>query len=148
MATKRLMTLFIAFMISGFAFGQNTNQRAQRTPEEIAKASSDRLTQRLQLNSEQQKEVYSLNLEQAKKAEERRELNRSRMEELRKEREAQQEKLKSILTPEQLKTLNDSRASARNNNRRSNDFRRGPNIVNKRSMNNNRDSIRTQQRKR
>lgn len=158
MATKRLTTLFIAFMISGFAFGQNvdqtTNQRVQRTPEEMAKASADRLTQRLQLNADQQKEVYALNLEQAKKAEERKELNKSRMEEMTKERDAQQEKLKSILTPEQLITFNDSRASARNNNRRTDNFRRGSNMANgrsrdgNRSMNNQRDSIRNEQQRR
>lgn len=143
-------------MISGFAFGQNANQRTsertQRTPEEMAKASADRLTQKLQLNANQQKEVYAITLEQAKKAEEKKELNKSRMEEMLKERNAQQEKLKSILTPEQLKAFNDSRASVRNNNRRNN-FR-GSNMVNRRSMNGNhsmnnkRDSIRNEQQRR
>lgn len=142
-------------MISGFAFGQNANQRTsertQRTPEEMAKASADRLTQKLQLNANQQKEVYAITLDQAKKAEERKELNKSRMEEMLKERNAQQEKLKSILTPEQLKTFNDS---VRNNNRRNNNFRRGSNMVNRRSMNGNhsmnnkRDSIRNEQQRR
>ncbi|TCK85434.1 hypothetical protein [Albibacterium bauzanense] len=158
MVTKRLMTLFIAFMISGFAFGQNvdqkTTERTQRTPEEMAKASTDRLSQRLQLSADQQKEVYALTLEQAKKAEERKELNRTRMEEMLKERDAQQEKLKSILTPEQLKTFDESRASARNNNRRTDRFRRGSNMANRRSMddnhsmNNKRDSIRNEQPRR
>jgi len=157
MATKRLMILFIAFMISGFAFGQNTdpktNQRIQRTPEEMAKASAERLTQKLQLSADQQKEVYALTLEQAKKSEERKELNKNRMEEMLKERNAQQEKLKSILTPEQLKTFNESKTSGRNNNKRRGDFKKGPNMANrrsmdgKRSMNNKRDSIRNQQQR-
>ena len=132
------MILFIAFMISGFAFGQNadqkTNQRTQRTPEEMAKASAERLTQKLQLSADQQKEVYALTLEQAKKAEERKELNKNRMGEMLKERNAQQEKLKSILTPEQLKTFNESKTSVRNNNKRRGNFKKGPNMANRRSM--------------
>jgi protein CpxP len=144
MATKRLMTLFIALVISGFAFGQNVerniNQRTQRTPEEIAKVSSERLSQKLQLSADQQKEIYALTLEQAKKAEERKEINQSRREEMLTERNAQQEKFKSILTPEQLKTFNDSRASVRNGNNRRGDFRKGPSKER-------RDSVRSHQHK-
>src|SRR5690606_35313140 len=114
---KKLATLFLAIMISGIAFGQDRQQRGQeRTPEQRAKLYTERLTKQLTLSDEQQKKVYDLTLEQSNKTKDRAprvrgEMNKEKIEKMRAEREAHQDKLKNILTPEQLKILNESRAS-------------------------------------
>jgi len=118
---KKLATLFLAFMISGFAFGQDRQQRGQqRTPEENAKFYTEKLTKELKLNAEQQEKIYDLTLERAIKAKDRGSMKRGdmsqdKMQEMRAERKAHQDKLESILTPEQLKTWNESRASVMKN---------------------------------
>lgn len=130
---KKLTTLFLALMVSGFAFGQDRQQRGQqRSPEENAKVYTERMTKELKLSSEQQEKVYNLTLERAVKAKDkstmRRDMNQDKMQEMRAERKAHQEKLESILTPEQLKTWNESRASvmkSRSNRNRSDETRRG-----------------------
>jgi len=118
---KKLATLFLAFMISGFAFGQDRQQRGQqKSPEESSKFYTERLTKELKLSAEQQKKVYDLTLERAIKAKDRGsikrgDMNQDKMQEMRTERKAHQEKLESILTPEQLKTWNESRATMMKN---------------------------------
>lgn len=114
---KKLATLFLALMIGGIAFGQERQRGQQRTPEENAKASTERLASQLKLTADQQKKVYDLSLERAKKAKdqapiERGKMDEAKMKEMREERKAYQDKLESILTPEQVKTLNESRATA------------------------------------
>jgi len=122
---KKLATLVLAFMISGFAFGQDGQQRrVQKTPEESAKLYTERLTKELNLSSEQQNKVYELTLERTKAPRERGKMNKGRMEEMRKERQEQQTKLESILTPEQVKIWNESRKASMNNRR--DQFKRKP----------------------
>jgi len=114
---KKLTFLFLAFLISGFAFGQDTQQRVQqRDPEQSAKLYTERLTKELDLSSEQQKRVYELTLDRSKKAKDRGfvkrgEMNKERAGELRAERKAHQDELESILTPEQVKKWNEKRAA-------------------------------------
>src|SRR5690606_39683558 len=91
---------------------------------------TERLTKELQLSSEQQKKVYDLTLERATKAKERGavqrgDMNQDRMQEMRAERKAHQDKLEGILTPEQLKTWNESRARVMKNR---SDRNRGENM--------------------
>lgn len=114
---KKLTFLFLAFFISGYAFGQDTKQKGHLgNPEQSAKLFTERLTEELSLSSEQQKQVYELTLERSKKAKDRGflkrgELNKDKVEEMRAERKVHQDKFESILTQEQLKKWNIKRAS-------------------------------------
>ncbi len=66
-------------------------ERGERpSAEEVAKMRTQRMTEKLNLNPEQQKQIAQLNLEQARKAEARQA-----------ERQSMQERMKKILTPEQ-----------------------------------------------
>ncbi|MGV3761775.1 hypothetical protein, partial [Parapedobacter sp.] len=62
--------VLIAFLLSGMAFSTFAQERVWRTPksaEEIAQMRTDRLTEQLSLSKDQQRAVYELSLENAKK---------------------------------------------------------------------------------
>jgi len=143
---KKLATLVMALIISGFAFGQDRQQRgSQKNPEESAKFYTEKLTKELNLSSEQQKQIYDLTLERSKKAKDRTpmqrgKVNKDNIEQLRAERKAHQDKLESILTAEQLKTWKAARESAMK--------KRGATMKRRSEMNTDADSLKMQKHKR
>lgn len=126
-----MITLLIS-AVAFTAFGQQ--RRTHRQPKstaEIAKMRTDRLTESLSLSDEQQKEVYSLNLERAEKMKAAREDRSARGTKMREEMKADRERLEKILTPEQREMLKqqaaDRRAkfNARREGKKDGKFRRG-----------------------
>lgn len=97
------MIMAAALLIAGAATAQD---RQQRSPEEMAKARTERLTTVLELSPEQAAKVEAMHLQQAKEAqaqraehEAKREAKRAAMEQKRAQHEAE---MKAILTPEQF----------------------------------------------
>ncbi len=91
--------IFMALVALGLgatttASAQQPENRQRPTDEQIAKYVTDRIAEDLCLNEAQAKEVYGLQLEQAKRASALREA-------MIKEREEMANKMKGILTPEQ-----------------------------------------------
>lgn len=100
------------------------HEGAVKSPEELAKIRTERLDKTLKFTDKQRKEVYALNLEQAKKQHEHKEIRSKEMEARRKEMKANQEKFKNILTPEQQKILADN-VKYKMENRREGRFNKG-----------------------
>ena len=131
-------TTLIALLVSGIVFSAAAQERSikpERSAEEIARQRTERMTEKLGLTEEQQKEVYALNLESAAKMKVEREERMAKMAELRKERgakmaelkaERQQEqaRLNELLTAEQQTILEQERAAQREKLKAMKDARR------------------------
>lgn len=114
----------ITLLISGMAFSAGAQERGARiskNAEEVAQMRTDRLTEQLALTEDQQKAVYALSLENAKKMQanhedrvtrsaEMRKARAAQMEERRTEMKASQERLNEILTDEQREVLKQQQA--------------------------------------
>lgn len=102
--------IIAAFLIAGVSsFAQNNNDRPQRgdfSPEKRV----ERLTTQLNLDAKQQEQVKQLYAEQAKNRQAQTGFSREQMME---ERKKMDEKLKTILTPEQLKKWEANQAEMR-----------------------------------
>jgi protein CpxP len=102
--------IIAAFLVVGVAsFAQNNNDRPQRgdfSPEKRI----ERLTTQLNLDAKQQEQVKQIYAEQAKNREAQKGFSREQMQE---ERKKSDEKLKAILTPEQLKKWEANQAEMR-----------------------------------
>lgn len=102
--------IIAAFLVVGVAsFAQNNNNRPQRgdfSPEKRV----ERLTTQLNLDAKQQEQVKELYAEQAKNRQAQTGFSREQMQE---ERKKTDEKLKTILTPEQLKKWEANQAEMR-----------------------------------
>ena len=102
--------IITAFLVVGVAsFAQNNNNRPQRgdfSPETRV----ERLTTQLNLDAKQQEQVKQLYAEQAKNRQAQTGFSREQMQE---ERKKTDEKLKTILTPEQLKKWEANQAEMR-----------------------------------
>lgn len=102
--------IIAAFLVVGVAsFAQNNNDRPQRgdfSPEKRV----ERLTTQLNLDAKQQEQVKELYAQQAKNREAQKGFSREQMQE---ERKKTDEKLKAILTPEQLKKWEANQAEMR-----------------------------------
>lgn len=102
--------IIAAFLVVGVAsFAQNNNNRPQRgdfSPEKRV----ERLTTQLNLDAKQQEQVKQLYAEQAKNRQAQTGFSREQMQE---ERKKTDEKLKTILTPEQLKKWEANQAEMR-----------------------------------
>lgn len=102
--------IIAAFLVVGVAsFAQNNNDRPQRgdfSPEKRV----ERLTTQLNLDAKQQEQVKALYAEQAKNREAQKGFSREQIQE---ERKKSDEKLKTILTPEQLKKWEANQAEMR-----------------------------------
>lgn len=102
--------IIAAFLVVGVAsFAQNNNDRPQRgdfSPEKRV----ERLTTQLNLDAKQQEQVKQIYAEQAKNREAQKGFSREQMQE---ERKKSDEKLKAILTPEQLKKWEANQAEMR-----------------------------------
>ncbi len=75
----------------------------QKTPEERATAHVEKLSEKLNLTEQQKKQVYNLKLQQIKE-------NKALHEQQKAQRQKAHEDFKKILTPEQLKKLEEFRA--------------------------------------
>lgn len=97
------------FVVGASSFAQNNNDRPQRgdfSPEKRV----ERLTTQLNLDAKQQEQVKQLYAEQAKNRQAQTGFSREQMME---ERKKTEEKLKTILTPEQLKKWEANQAEMR-----------------------------------
>lgn len=95
---KGLIAIMMAFA-SITAFAQRPDANA--TPEERAKTQTASLTESLKLSDDQQKQVYTLNLDRAKKMQEMRSSGNMDREKMRESMEAFNKDLAKVLTPEQ-----------------------------------------------
>lgn len=95
---KVLIALVLTFVgITAFAQRQGDS----RTPEERAQGQTKSLTESLKLTEDQQKQVYTLNLDRAKQMEELRKSQTQDREKMRTSMETYNVALTKILTPEQ-----------------------------------------------
>ncbi|MFA9188818.1 hypothetical protein AAGV33_10635 [Flavobacterium sp. FBOR7N2.3] len=104
---KLIIAALLVVGVSSFA--QNNSDRPQRgnfSPEKRV----ERLTTQLNLDAKQQEQVKELYAEQAKNREAQKGFSREQMQE---ERKKTDEKLKTILTPEQLKKWEANQAEMR-----------------------------------
>lgn len=80
------------------AFAQNSKRapkmKERPTAEQMAQRKTDRMVEKLNLNEDQSKQLYELNLQNIKEMQ-------AQHEQMRAARKAQAEKMKKILTPEQ-----------------------------------------------
>ena len=104
----------------GQASAQDGGQRParERNPEDMAKNQTQRLKEQLNLNAEQEKSVYDLNLSFAKRMAEAREAaaasgGRPPMDSMRSWNQAREASMKKILTPEQFEKLQAEREKMR-----------------------------------
>ena len=103
-----------AFVVMGItaSYAQKPN-RENLTPEQKAEKTATAMQQKLNLSAEQKSKVQQLELERIQKAEEWHKNDqgamKNKMEERRTYMKASKEKMDAILTPEQRKTLDDSR---------------------------------------
>ncbi len=110
-----------------FCFGAMAQQRGGGgTPEERAKRQTDRLTEQLSLNADQEKQVLALNLERVKKMDEARAAgDNGGRDAFRASQEEYSKKLAAILTPEQQEKFKKMQAEMRQRGGGSNDQRGG-----------------------
>lgn len=83
------------------AFAQDSKNKPMKerpTAEQMAQRKTERMTEKLNLNETQSKQLYEVNLQSVKQMQ-------AQAEQMRTNRKAQAEKLKSILTPEQFEQL-------------------------------------------
>jgi protein CpxP len=109
---KGIIAILLAFVTMG-AFAQR--QGPGGTPEERAKMQTASLTESLKLTKEQQKQVYTINLERATKMQEMRNLQNQDREAMKTAMQAYETELEKILTPEQLKKHQTDLAERRKN---------------------------------
>ena len=95
---KGLLAIFMAFT-SITAFAQR--EGANATPEDRAKTQTASLTESLKLSEDQQKQVYTMQLDRAKKMQEMRAAGDMDREKMRASTENFNKELAKVLTPEQ-----------------------------------------------
>lgn len=93
-----IYTLSLGLLFTANAQQEKKTERPERTPESMAQQMADRMAEKLELNEAQKKEVYDIQLEQAKDRMAKREGMKEEMEAA---RTAHQERIASVLTPEQ-----------------------------------------------
>lgn len=89
----------------------------KKSAEEIAQIRTDRMDKKLKFTDKQRKEIYSLQLDQAKKDKKNFADRRVAMEQMKKDRMTQREKLIQSLNPEQQKVYKESFAENRKQHR-------------------------------
>lgn len=91
------MTLCLLAGTSAFAQDSKRAPRTKERPtaEQMAQRKTDRMVEKLNLNEDQSKQLYELNLQEVKDMQ-------AQHEQMRAARKAQAEKMKKILTPEQF----------------------------------------------
>ncbi|AWW30907.1 DUF4890 domain-containing protein [Echinicola strongylocentroti] len=116
--------LFVIALMTFTVFAADAQQRKGRkemSPDKMAERITDKMTEELDLDEAQQKEVYELNLksseermEAREKAKEEQEANREQM---KADQEAQEKALQEILTPEQLEKWKEYQKESMDNRR-------------------------------
>lgn len=94
---------FLAITISSFA--QDKDTRVNKSPEERARISAERMKTSLNLSDEQYTKVYELNLQRAKDFESNKETKAKIREDRKKKGTEYKNSLKSILTDDQLRSM-------------------------------------------
>ncbi|REA62711.1 hypothetical protein DSL64_07245 [Dyadobacter luteus] len=101
------------------SYAQRPNDN--RTPEQRAEAQTKSLTESLKLNDDQQKQIYTLNLERVKQMTEMRESGTPDREKMRASMEAYNTAVNKVLTPEQQEVYKKEMEQRRSGERRRND---------------------------
>ncbi len=109
---KNALMILLAGLISFGAFAQDRKENRKRggekpTPEKRAEWQTNNMKEKVGLNDDQYKKLYAINLEEAKKNEKK---AVERRENFKKERAELNKKYASVLTPDQLKKLEESKA--------------------------------------
>lgn len=107
---KKLLMIAILFSLSLSAFAQRGQNREMSTPEQRAEKMTNRMGEQLDLNEEQKKEIYKINLQNAQKRQEEMEARREAMKSL---NESQKEQIGAVLTPEQKEKWEEIRSENR-----------------------------------
>lgn len=92
----------------GHRSGKREFKLDKKSAEEIAQLRTDRMDQKLKFTDKQRKEIYSLQLDQAKKDKKNFADRKAAMEQMKKDRMAQREKLMKNLNPDQQKLYKES----------------------------------------
>lgn len=104
----------VCLLFAGAACAQ---ERAQRSPEDMAKARTERLTTVLELTPEQQAKVHAMHVQQAKEAEARRTERQAKREQAKAgmlaKRQQHEQEMKSILSEEQYAKWQAMRAESK-----------------------------------
>ncbi len=106
LATAMLFFSIVATVAQPQQGGQGGPRQEQGTPEEQAKAAVERLTEALDLDKEQQKAIYEINLEAAEARANQPQGQRPDREAMMAAREQMTKKIKAVLTKEQVKKYN------------------------------------------
>jgi periplasmic protein CpxP/Spy len=93
-----IYTLGLGLILNANAQQERKTERPERTPEVQAQRMTDRMAEKLELNETQKKEIYDIQLQQAKVRIAKREEMR---EEMQASRASHHEKIASVLSPEQ-----------------------------------------------
>ena len=114
---KKLLMIAIIFSLSMSAFAQRGPNREMSTPEQRAEKMTSRMAEQLDLNEEQKKEIYKINLQNAQKRQEEMESRKNEMEKRREAmkslNESQNEQIGAVLTPEQKEKWEEIRSENR-----------------------------------
>jgi protein CpxP len=129
---KKILTLAVLFTglsVTSFAQEKSDNKRSDRkegksprkeytvkSPEDIAKIRTERLDKELKFTDKQRQEVYTYNLDQAKKLRQRSETRKKERVALQNEMKADRDRFKNLLTEDQQKIMKE-RIAKRDGNR-------------------------------
>jgi Spy/CpxP family protein refolding chaperone len=113
-----IVTVSLFSMSQASAQGNGQRPARERNPEDMAKNQTQRLKDQLNLTADQEKSVYDLNLNFAKRMAEAREAaaasgGRPPMDSMRSWNQAREASMKKILTPEQFEKLQAEREKMR-----------------------------------
>ncbi|GMQ25255.1 hypothetical protein Aoki45_19370 [Algoriphagus sp. oki45] len=92
-------------------------KRTPPSPEERAQKMTDRMAEKLSLSEAQKTEIYSINLENAKKRQEEMEAKKAESADRRAEMKAQDERIKQVLTEDQRKAWEELKEENRSRRR-------------------------------
>ncbi|MCD8538439.1 MAG: DUF4890 domain-containing protein [Leadbetterella sp.] len=113
---KNALMIALIGLVSFGAFAQDKKTWEKPTPEKIAERRTGHMKEKLGLNDEQYKKLYDIHLSEARKHEA---LAAERREKMKAERAELKKKYAAVLTPEQLKKLEERKGQRA-------DFKRKP----------------------
>lgn len=124
---KKILTLAVLFTglsVASFAQDKSDSKRidrkggksfnkelgANKSPEDIAKIRTERLDKELKFTDKQRQEVYTYNLDQAKKLKQRSEIRKKERVAIQNEMKADRDRFKNLLTEDQQKIIKERMA--------------------------------------
>lgn len=111
---KMLLAVLLAAATGSVSFAQSQRPGMKdKTPEERAQATTDRMEQTLKLTPDQKKEVYKLNLQAAQQSESHMKVIRSEKAQVRGIHEEKETGYKKVLTQEQMQRYEQMKAQRR-----------------------------------